>query len=98
MKNYYKRGSNNVICARCGNKYKAEQVTYDGYLKKLIVCYKCYDPFPEAELPQKIYKHEMDPPHFINTAPTPVFIETTLVWGKTFLTWGSTYRSWGDSE
>ena len=42
MTNYWKQGSWNVICDRCGQKLKAEEVREDW--QGFIVCNPCYEP------------------------------------------------------
>lgn len=42
MSTYWKQGSWNVICDRCGEKKKAEEVRQDW--QGFIVCSSCYEP------------------------------------------------------
>lgn len=85
--NYYKLGSYNYICVRCGQKYKAEQLRTEW--TGLTVCENCYDPkHPWNEpLPVPI---EMLPVPVANprgrTVNVPVPYTHMGVWGQYYLT------------
>ena len=56
---YLQKGGWNVICDRCGFKYKASMCRKDGYNPSLFVCKGCWDPKQEQEsirgIPDKQY-------------------------------------------
>jgi len=47
--NYYKLGSYNVICDRCGQKYKRDQIKKEW--TGILACYNCYDSRHPVTLP-----------------------------------------------
>ena len=81
-RDYLKLGDNNVICDRCGAKYKSSQCRFDGGNSirgsKLFVCKQCWDPIN----PQLFVRGRIDDqtvavsrpdvaPRFITTPVTP---------------------------
>lgn len=62
---YYEEGSWNVVCDRCGLKFKAEELQkeWDG----LMVCNKCWEP----RHPQEVVRPIVDPKNPPWTRPKP---------------------------
>lgn len=50
--NYLQQGSWNVICDRCGRKYKRENIRLEW--TGLLVCFQCFDPRHPYTLPLPI--------------------------------------------
>jgi hypothetical protein len=71
-KDYLKRGSHNVICDRCGFKFKADELQREW--QGFMVCAPCFEPrHPQDlikavpdQLPKAYYRPESEPV-FINT-------------------------------
>lgn len=73
--NYAKKGDWNVICDRCGYKYKASQCQWEYRFgkKTFFVCNKCY----EEQNPMDFLKSVPDPQKvpIVRPRPEPIFIE-----------------------
>jgi len=69
--NYLKRGSWNVICDRCGGKFKADKVQLEW--DNLYVCKMCY----EIRQPQDFIRGYVDRqiPPFVRSMPTDYFVD-----------------------
>ena len=73
MTNYWKQGSWNVICDRCGQKKKASEVKQDW--QGFIVCSSCYEPrHPLDFIRTKVDKQYVP---FSRPRPTDSFIEVS---------------------
>jgi hypothetical protein len=67
MKSYFKSGSWNVICDRCGNRYKAEELVKEW--TGLMVCSNCF----EVRHPQDFIRIPKDDPSVPWSRPeTPI--------------------------
>jgi hypothetical protein len=75
MKTYYKPGTWNALCDRCGFKHKSDE------LKKewtgLMVCCGCYEPRHPQDL-LRVRKEKTNVP-WTRPEPTDVFIDVTYV-------------------
>lgn len=71
-KDYLKRGSHNVICDRCGIKYKADELKkeWQGYM----VCATCFEPRHPQDLIRSVRDHK--PKAYYRPEPEPDFIDT----------------------
>lgn len=69
--NFLKKGSWNVICMRCGGKFKAEKIRREW--TNLLVCNDCY----EIRQPQDFVTGYVDKQvvPFSSPEPTDVFVE-----------------------
>ena len=72
---YYLHGSNNVICDRCGFKYKAKDVRLEW--TGLYTCIeKCWEPrHPQDRIRAK---KDGQPPAIIRSEPADQFITTAI--------------------
>lgn len=85
--NFYKQGSYNLICIRCGQKRKREdmQTEWTG----IIVCKHCYDPRHPWTLPQPMPIDGL-PVTDAYPRPRPRYIVEGL---EGIQTWGFIYRT-----
>jgi hypothetical protein len=73
MRNYYKHGSWNCICDRCGFWFKAEELQKEW--TGLMVCNRCWEPrHPQTLI--RTPREEIAPP-WTRPEPDDVFIEVT---------------------
>ena len=106
--NYYDKGSHNVICDRCGQKWKRQ------YCRKewtgLLVCNTCFDPRHPVTMPIPTAIDSIPVPD-ARPKPNPVFINIPVdmgVWGEYYIdaqgiryadvTWGSWNNVWGGQQ
>lgn len=78
MQNYYKKGTHNVICDRCGFKFKSDQVkrTWDG----LYVCEDDWEPkHPQLFIRARGDKQTVP---FSRTEPADTFLAFCTIWGS----------------
>jgi hypothetical protein len=73
--NYYKRGSWNVICQRCGFKHKAEEVKKEW--TGLVVCKPCFEHRHVADFIRGRQEKQTVP--FTADEPTDTFTTVTYV-------------------
>ena len=73
-KDYLKRGSHNVICDRCGIKYKADELKKEW--QGLMVCATCWEP----KHPQDLIKSVQDqrPKAYYRPAGSDEFPDTIV--------------------
>lgn len=72
MGNYYKAGTWNAICDRCGFEFKSDELRMEW--TGLMVCHPCWEPRHPQDL---IRPHREAPPlPWVRPEPTDVFIET----------------------
>lgn len=69
--NYLKKGSWNVICDRCGGKFKADKLQLEW--DNLMVCRRCY----EIRQPQDFQEGYIDQqiPAYVRPEPEDIFVD-----------------------
>ncbi len=77
-RDYLKRGSHNVICDRCGFKFKGEELQkeWTGYM----VCSTCYEPRHPQDFVRS--KPDQQPKAYYRPEPSDNFINTVFVLGQ----------------
>jgi hypothetical protein len=78
MRNWYKHGSWNVLCDRCGFKFKAEDVRKDW--QGLYVCHSCFEPRHPQDFLRGV--EEKAAPAYIRDEPEDIFVEVCYPWDR----------------
>ena len=73
-KDYYKKGSWNVICDRCGFKYKGDELKKEW--QGLMVCATCFEPRHPQDLIRSVRDQRLRP--YYRPEPVAVFIPSIL--------------------
>jgi len=73
-KDYLKLGSENVICDRCGAKYKMEDLAKEW--TGLMVCSPCYEPRNRQDFLKGV--PDGKPKEYSRPEATEVFVDTTV--------------------
>ena len=74
MSNYYKPGTWNCICDRCGFQYKSDELRKDW--KGLMVCHSCFETRHPMDF-MRVRGESLDVP-WTRPEPADVFIEPTV--------------------
>lgn len=69
--NFLTKGSWNVICDRCGGKFKAHKLELEW--DNLWVCRKCYEVRHPQDFTQGYVDHQI--PSYLRPQPEDVFVE-----------------------